>query len=103
VPLSSCAAYYYLGNALNSKKQLDEAIAAYKMAIDIDSKHADAYVSLGNALTAKNRIDDAIAAYKKAIDIEPGSAIAYYNLGSALQSNKQEIHRRQSEIRAGLL
>ena len=59
-----------LGTALQAKNQLDEAIAEYRKAIELDPKYAPAHYNLGNALRAKNQLDEAIAEYKKAIDLQ---------------------------------
>src|SRR5208282_5372871 len=56
-----------LGLTLVDDNQLAEAIAAFRKAIAIDPKFADAYFNLGNALRDKNQLAEAIAAYRKAI------------------------------------
>ena len=48
-------AYNNLGNALRDQKKLDEAIAAYRKAIELDPKYADAYNNLGNAPVTTRR------------------------------------------------
>ena len=62
---------------------MDEAIACYKKAIELDPKFAVAHYNLGNALAAKGQLDAAIACCKKAIELDPRFAIAHSNLGSA--------------------
>jgi eukaryotic-like serine/threonine-protein kinase len=68
---------------------VDDAIAEYHKAIDLDPKHAPAHINLGIALVAKNRLDEGIAEYKKAIDLNPKYAQAHNNLGTALQAKKK--------------
>ncbi|MDJ0746695.1 MAG: tetratricopeptide repeat protein [Xenococcaceae cyanobacterium MO_167.B27] len=46
--------YIGLGNALMKHKQLDEAIVAYQMALQLQPKHIEASVLLGNALLEKD-------------------------------------------------
>ena len=60
---------------------MDEAIACYKKAIELDPKNAIAHTNLGNALHDKGQLDEAIACCKKAIELDPKLAIAHNNLG----------------------
>jgi tetratricopeptide (TPR) repeat protein len=63
---------------------VDEAIAEYKKAIELDPKNAPAHNNLGNALRQKGRLDEAIAEYHKAIRLDPKFALAHDNVGIAL-------------------
>jgi tetratricopeptide (TPR) repeat protein len=81
---------YNLGIALRDQQKLDEAIAAYKKAIELNPKYATAYNNLGIALSDQQKLDEAIAAYKKAIELNPKDATAYNNLGIAL-SDQQKL------------
>ena len=67
-------AHINLGLALMAKNQLDEAIAEFKKAIELDPKDAIAHYNLGIALQAKNHLDEAIAEYRKAIELDPNYA-----------------------------
>jgi tetratricopeptide (TPR) repeat protein len=58
-----------LGIALQDKDRVDEAIAEYQKAIQLDPKYAVPHLSLGNALRDKGRVDEAIAEYQKAIQV----------------------------------
>ena len=63
---------------LEDQGKLEEAVAAYRHAIDI--KPDLAYSNLGNALEDEGKHDEAIAAYRHAIDIQPDYAEALLNL-----------------------
>ncbi|MFM6017448.1 MAG: tetratricopeptide repeat protein, partial [Dolichospermum sp.] len=78
-----------LGIALRDQKKLDEAVAAYQKAIELDPKFATAYYNLGIALRGQKKLDEAVAAYQKAIELDPKDATAYYNLGIALSDQKK--------------
>jgi tetratricopeptide (TPR) repeat protein len=74
-----------LGTALYRKGQVDEAIACYKKAIELDPKDAYGHNGLGWALFCKDQVDEAIACYKKAIELNPNYAQARKNLAQAEQ------------------
>jgi tetratricopeptide (TPR) repeat protein len=59
-----------LGLALERKGELDQAIAEYEKALQLEST-AVFYQNLGNALFRKQRTRDAAAAYRKALALEP--------------------------------
>ena len=75
-----------LGNALEDKGRLDEAISHYTEALRIDPGLADSYNNIGLAVTKQGRPDEAIPNFLKAIRINPGHAAAHYNLGTVLAS-----------------
>src|SRR6266550_4347230 len=64
--------------------QLNEAIAHYQKAVQLNTSYADAYNNLGVAFLRSGQVDQAIADYKKAVAINPESAEMQYNLGNAL-------------------
>ena len=82
-------AHSNLGNALQDKGQLDEAIAAYRQAIALKPNYPEAYSNLGNALRDKGQLDEAIAAYRQAIALKPDYPEAHSNLGNALKDKGQ--------------
>ena len=69
------------GNFLMMLKQMDQAIAAYSRAIELNPELADAYNGRGAAYGSKREHDRAIEDYTKAIELDPEDAIAYYNRG----------------------
>jgi tetratricopeptide (TPR) repeat protein len=72
------------GSALFQKGRVDEAIAQYQTALQIEPYNAAAHNNLGNALLKKGRVDEAIAHYQTTLQIKPDNAEAWYNLGNAL-------------------
>ncbi|CCQ64165.1 TPR repeat:Sel1-like repeat:Sel1-like repeat [Crocosphaera watsonii WH 0401] len=54
-----------MGVALRKQGKYDEAIAAYKKAIEINPNDAFAYNNMGLALDDQGKYDEAIAAHKK--------------------------------------
>lgn len=67
------AGYANLGYVYRTMKpaRTDEAIAAYKKAMEIDPKNEQVPLGLARSLFNANRFDDAIAMYKKTIELEP--------------------------------
>jgi tetratricopeptide (TPR) repeat protein len=65
---------------------LDNAIACFQQAIQIDPAYADAHCNLGSAFIHKDQIKDAIIAYKEALDVDPNFAQPYFNLGILLNN-----------------
>ena len=51
--------------------QVDEDIAEFQKAIELDPKDAKPHHGLGMALRAKNQLEGAIAEYRRAIELDP--------------------------------
>ena len=95
--------HYNVGNAYMQKGQIDEAIAQYQTALELNSNYADAHNNLGNALLKKGRLDEAIAQYRKTLDINPNLAETRTNLGNTLFRKRQlgaAIEQYQMAVRA---
>ncbi|MBW4593151.1 MAG: tetratricopeptide repeat protein, partial [Brasilonema angustatum HA4187-MV1] len=76
--------HFNQGLALYKQGKLDQAIASYRKALQIDPNDRDAHNNLGNALYEQGKLDQAIASYRKALQIDPNDPNAHYNLGNAL-------------------
>lgn len=70
------------GNQLMGQRRFDEAMAAYRRAIEVDSKAVGAWCNLGVALKQSRRYDESIAALKNALRGQPDFHSAMYNLGA---------------------
>jgi tetratricopeptide (TPR) repeat protein len=79
-------AHINLGNALRAEGRLDEAIAHYVEALDMEPDNAGAHLNLGNILQARGKLDEASAHYQKALEIESDNANAHVNLGNILRA-----------------
>jgi tetratricopeptide (TPR) repeat protein len=73
-----------LGEVLLKKGSVNEAIAQFQKALQIEPDFAEARNNLGNALLRKGSLDEAIAHYQRALQIKPDYAEARNNLGNAL-------------------
>jgi serine/threonine-protein kinase len=77
------------GNGLRDRRQLDEAIVAYKKAIQLKPGYGDnAYPDLLLALKARGKLDETVAAYREAIRLKPENTENYYQLGGLLQAQR---------------
>jgi tetratricopeptide (TPR) repeat protein len=64
---------------------LEEAIASFSKALQINPDFAQAHNNLGIALKDQNRLEEAIGSFSKALQIKPDYAEAHNNLGLVLQ------------------
>src|SRR5262249_10084254 len=80
---------YGLGVALYDQGKPEEAVAAYRKAIELKPDYAPAYFNLGTALYDLKRPGEAVAAHRKAIELKPDYPEAYNNLGVALINLKK--------------
>ncbi|MCY7272886.1 MAG: tetratricopeptide repeat protein [Phormidesmis sp. CAN_BIN44] len=87
--LSDPTYYVNLGAELRVSQKLEDAIAAYRKAIQIDFRNTEAYQGLGNTLYDQKRLEEAIAVYTRAIQIDADNAQAYCGLGNALLDQKR--------------
>ncbi len=82
-------AHNNLGTALVGRGQVEEAIAHYRKALEIQPDFVDAHYNLGLALAGGRQFEEAIAQYRTVLDIQPGYLHAYNSLGNALASGGQ--------------
>lgn len=73
--------HYRLGLLLRNRGQLDDAIACFESAVEINPSYMKALIKLGLALHEAERTDEAIEAFKKAVDLHPEYLDLHYRLG----------------------
>ncbi|WP_449417981.1 tetratricopeptide repeat protein [Phormidium nigroviride] len=83
--------YCALGDALKLEGKLDEAIAHYRKAVEINPDSPLAYHNLGKALQQNGQLEDAIAAQQKAIILQPNFTHAYFPLRYAPLPNNSSL------------
>ena len=74
--------HYMLGCALQALGRLDDAVAAFRAALELDPTHAKTHNNLGVALEAAGDLGGAAQCYQAAIARDPAMAQALYNLGN---------------------
>jgi tetratricopeptide (TPR) repeat protein len=85
-----------LAGILAGQGRFEEAIAAYRKAIEIKPDHAEAYFTLGNIFLHLGRPDEAIMNYRRTLEITPGFAQAHSNLGAALLGTGRDAEAIES-------
>ncbi|MGB7910766.1 MAG: tetratricopeptide repeat protein [Desulfobaccales bacterium] len=75
--------YLVKGNEQLKGGNLDQAVADYNKALELNPKLAWAYNNLGIIYLQKEDYDHAFAAYNKALEIDPKQAQFYNNRGGA--------------------
>ena len=79
------AFYNNLGNSLARTGKVDDALAAYQKAIELDPTNTAMYWrNFAVGLYNSNRIKESVEPLKKATEADPKSAQAWYLLGAAL-------------------
>jgi tetratricopeptide (TPR) repeat protein len=73
-------ALYDLGNDLLQAGRLDEAIAQYQQALDINPGYAPVHSNLATALLREGRVDEAITQCQAALKIQPDNVTFQNNL-----------------------
>lgn len=79
------------GNQLLQEGKLEDAIAAYCHAIDLNPANSWFHQQLGESLAKLGRWDEAVTAFRSAIELKPDFSWSYHHLGDALaQQHKWE-------------
>ena len=84
-PQSALAAKYFLeGSRLDDgdERKLEQAAAAYRKALVIDTDLVPAIVNLANIHYSRDELIEAQALYERAIGLEPDCFEAHFNLGN---------------------
>ena len=80
-----------MGVVFQDQGKLNEAIEAYKKAIQMNPKYAEAYYNIGIVFKDKGKLDNAIDAFKKSISIKPDYFEAFSNLIYLMAQMDQRI------------
>lgn len=101
---SAAKAQNQKGNQLRREGKLEQAIACYQKAIEINPQLALSYFNLGQALVDQEKFDDAVQAYRKAIEINPKPPKFHQGLKDALQQKKPALKQEKiNKIKAKAL
>jgi len=84
-PQAALAAKYFLEGSLlddGDERKMEEAAAAYRRALIIDTDLVPAIVNLANIRYARDELIEAQALYERAIGLDPDCFEAHFNLGN---------------------
>lgn len=82
--------YARLGDAYDAAGRSDDAIAAYKQAVELKPLPAY-YNNLGSILGRAGKVDDAMAAYQKSAELDPANAAQAYRNGGITMYNANRL------------
>jgi Flp pilus assembly protein TadD len=85
-----------LGLSLASAGRMQEAIAEFRRAAEMDPGRADTHWHLGAALASVGALDEAAARLRRAIEIDPGHSAARSDLNSVLAIGEQRRGARRN-------
>ncbi len=77
--------HYYIGIDFFGEGKLDQAIAEYNQALEIDPRLTDALHGLAQAWFARNDFDAAIAAAQRILALDPDDILAWTTISRAYQ------------------
>jgi tetratricopeptide (TPR) repeat protein len=77
--------WFEQGSELEYDDAPEEAMAAYRRALELDARLPDAHLNLGRLLHERGETAEAESHYRQALAVRPGDATAAFNLGVALQ------------------
>jgi tetratricopeptide (TPR) repeat protein len=80
----SWMAHNNLGNILVDQGQVDQGLALFERARELNPDYADPYSNIGGVLVRRGRAEEALPYFERAIGLEPDTADFRYNLAVAL-------------------
>lgn len=81
-PLSQAEQYFATASALDDGDHVEEAVNAYRRALEIDPYLVPALINLANIHYSRQQVAEAQALYERAIALEPDVFEAHFNLGN---------------------
>ena len=83
------------GLSFFEQKKYDEAIDAFKKALEINTNHYDAHYGLGVVYYAKGMIDESLTELKRAVELNPEEPKARYNIAFAYMAKQMTMEAIQ--------
>ena len=95
--LSEAEQYFLMGSLLDdgTPERIDEAVVAYRRALDHDPDLVAALINLANIRYSRDELAEAQALYERAITLDPSYFEAHFNLG-----NIHHDHARYADAEA---
>jgi len=93
----NAAAEFVLGELDLQTAKLDEAIAHFSRAVNLDAGFVDAFLELGRALTSAGKASEAVAPLENAVKLQPENPMTHYRLSIAYSRvGRKEDAQRES-------
>ncbi len=89
-----------IGNILQDKDKIDEAVYMFKKSIEKDPKYYKAHYNLGYIYLIQDKPNMALAEFKLAVKYKDDFAYGYYNMACAYLKLKQYRNARYNFFRA---
>lgn len=89
-----------IGNILQDKDRIDEAVYMFKKSIEKDPKYYKAHYNLGYIYLIQDKPNMALEEFKKAVKYKDNFAYGYYNMGCAYLKLKQYGSAKYNFFRA---
>ena len=89
-----------LGNILQDKEKIEEAIYMFKKSINTDPKYYKAHYNLGYVYLAQDKPNMALTELKQAVKYKSDFSYGYYNIGCAYLKLKQYGNARYNFFKA---
>ncbi len=95
----SAEAHYIKANTFVVNNKMDEAIAEYKEALNIDPTYADVLSDYGTVLGYKGNWQEASQMFKRACDSKPNDSLFAYNYARSLRKlNQPEEYLKEMNV-----
>jgi tetratricopeptide (TPR) repeat protein len=85
-----------IGLVHNSQDRCDDAIQAFRQALELEPDNVFALNALGDSLYGQGDVDGAIASFTRGVEIDPEDPAAHFNLGE-LYYDLEELEEAEDE------
>ncbi len=92
--------HYNFGAGFDAEGDVQNALAQYRMAVELDPAYTEAHNNLGSLLSRQGELDEAAVHFREALRLDPDFADAHNNLGNLLASQdilqEADTHLREA-------
>src|SRR5262249_19627881 len=94
--------YNKLGLTLDVLGRSDEAMTAYRRAIELDGKNANAHYNLAESFYDRGQMEQAVAEYHRAIEAEPAAGMHSHNKLGLVLEGRGQVQEAMAEYRRAI-